>query len=167
MLGRTLRLLAFGILCAFQMSCHSETAEQRVVKSFDKFVADGIKNHKIGQETWFDAAGSPDNRPGWYAAQEELPDTYNIDVEKTNSLVSPFIGTANYIVTESQSFRADSKEEATGAIIKGHKYSVAHRLVCVYQNGAWKFESEECHFIGETRAFSCTSGHRAYGKFFD
>jgi hypothetical protein len=76
--------------------------------------------------------------------KDDLPSSYSINVEKTDSLVSPYVGTAEFPVTGSVSYPKNSKQEALENTQFKDSYSIKHKLLYAYQNGAWVLKSEKC-----------------------
>src|SRR5207245_3954459 len=98
------------------------------------------QKQKYTKDLW-PQTGSQYEAAGCYMEKDEVPTSYSINVEKTESLVSPYLGTVEFPVTGSVSYPKNSKEEAFEATQFKGSYSINHRLVYAYQNGQWVFKS--------------------------
>jgi hypothetical protein len=82
---------------------------------------------------------------GWWKVYSEIADDPKIDVRRTDSLVSPYVGTLDFYVsvhaTESMYGSQDSASQATDF---SSKHSLIHHLrTYAYQNGAWVLQSRK------------------------
>ena len=144
----SVKFLGF-ILAVGQVSCHStpkeqeKTQEQKIVDSFREKLDADLQNHKSSKDVW-PQTGSQYQEAGWYQEKVELPASYSINVEKTDSLVSPYVGTAEFPVTGNVSYPKNSREDALEATQFKSSYTINHRLQYAYQNGQWVLKSEKC-----------------------
>lgn len=78
------------------------------------------------------------------------PDAYSFDVEKTDSIVSPYIGTAEFNVKGAQSKTQKSQQEAERAPIDDqNSYTIKHKFSYAYQDGHWALKLENCNIDGD------------------
>jgi hypothetical protein len=84
---------------------------------------------------------------GWRKGSSELvPDSYLVDVEKTDSLVSPYIGTLKFDTKMFVSNLQDSEKGARETQIftnTNHPYVHNHLHTYSYQDGAWVVKSRK------------------------
>jgi hypothetical protein len=144
-----LRFEAIALCAVLQVSCHSspnqpeKTEAQRIVDAFREKVDADLQAHKGRKDVW-PQAQTKYEEAGWYMEADELPSSYSINVEKTESLVSPYLGTAEFPVTGNVSYPKNSREEALEATQFKSSYTINHRLQYAYQNGQWVLKSEKC-----------------------
>lgn len=148
--NKMLAVKSLGLLIVFgQVSCIStpkepkKTEEQKIVDSFKEKIDADLQSHKSTKEVWSQDQ-SEYVAAGWYGEKDDLPTSYSINVEKTQSLVSPYLGTAEFPVTGNVSYPMNSREEALNATQFKTSYTINHRLTYAYQNGSWVLKSEKC-----------------------
>lgn len=145
-------LLSVALMALSQTACHKEpekTEAQKIVDSFRAKVDGDLQNHKSRKDVWPQTEDQY-AEAGWYMEDDELPASYSINVDKTDSLVSPYMGTAEFLVTGSVTYPKNSKDEALAATQFKDSYSINHRLLYAYQNGQWIFKSEKCYYYDIT-----------------
>lgn len=77
-------------------------------------------------------------KPYWIKSKNTIVGGYSIDVQKTNSLVSPYIGTVDFASQIWVSGKFETKEEAEGATeFKESGKPDQVRITMAYQNGVW------------------------------
>jgi len=155
-----------------QISCHSghtqQTEDTKIVNSLRRKIEADLKAHKTQRDIWAQTG----NDAGWVAEQDDVLTGYSLNVEKTTSLVSPYLGTAEFRVTGNLSSPKNSSQEAREATDLGNSYSVNHRVIYAYQNEEWVLKSEECYDYNrsiEAKSWSiCASmGGRQHGAHLD
>src|SRR5437879_1554373 len=129
-LNRALSIEALGLFMTLsQVSCHSaskapeKTEAQKILDAFKEKIDADLQNHKSRKDVW-PQTGSQYEEAGWYMEKDEVPTSYSINVEKTESLVSPYLGTVEFPVTGSVSYPKNSKEEAFEATQFKGSYSI-------------------------------------------
>lgn len=135
------------VLALSQVSCHSapqKTEAEQLVDAFKAKVQADLLSHKSRKDVW-PQTETEYEEAGWYLVQVEVPDTFSMNVEKTDSIVSPYLGTAEFPVTGNVSYPRNSKDEALGATEFKSHYAIQHRLTYAYQSGEWVFKSEQCY----------------------
>jgi len=149
-------IIVLGVFMALnQTACNSapeepeKTEAQKIVDGFKQKVDGDLQNHKSSKDVWPQKSDEY-QEAGWLSEQDEVSPNYSVNVEKTDSLVSPYLGTVEFPVTGSRSHLQNSKEEALEATQVEKSYSVNHRLVYAYQNGQWVFKSEKCYYYDIT-----------------
>ncbi len=149
-LTRTLSTTGFLVVLTLS-GCHrakskQETPEQqqeRLLASLEQKVNADLQTHKSQEAIWH-VRGDEYARGSWFKEKYELPDSYNYNVVKTESLGSPYLGTAEFPVTGQISYPFDSQDAAQNAIQFPNSNSTKHRLVYAFQDGQWVFQSELC-----------------------
>lgn len=146
-------------------SCRSKPESQTVVETFKQKVDADIQSHKSTRDAWAQTE-TESQEAGWYMEQADVPDSYSINVVKTDSLVSPYLGTTEFLVTGSVSYPKNSRQDALNATEFKSSYTVNHRLEYAYQDGSWVFKSEKCfeydYFTNEHVWGDCDRGHGAH-----
>src|ERR1700751_139816 len=105
---RAVAVLGF-FLALGEVSCHStpkepeKTEAQKIVDSFKAKVDADLQSHRITKDVW-PLNGSQYVEAGWYMELDELPISYSINVDKTESLVRPYLGTAEFPVAGNVSY---------------------------------------------------------------
>jgi hypothetical protein len=141
---RTPLALAFFWLLLSTSLASCKTEAQNIVDAFKLKVDTDLQSRRIRKDVWPQTSNDY-QEAGWYQERDEIPGSYSINVEKTESLVSPYLGTVEFPVTGSVSFPKNSKEEAANATEFKGSYSISHRLIYSYQNEQWVFKSEQCY----------------------
>lgn len=145
---KTLSIPAFALLWTLgQVSCHKgpqKPEAEKLVDSFKAKVEADLLSHKSRKDVW-PQTETKYEEAGWYLVQVEAPDTFSMNVEKTDSIVSPYLGTAEFPVTGNVSYPKNSKEEALEATEFKSSYAIKHKLTYAYQSGEWVFKSEQCY----------------------
>ena len=122
------------------------------VLSFKQTVEEFLKLYKQSKhEGIFHVKGFEDSfaqdsiRAGWRKDYSELvSDAYSVDVRKTDSLVSPYIGTLDFDTKMYVSNLQDSEDAARETQIFTDTASVHHhRHSYAYQDGAWVVKSRK------------------------
>jgi hypothetical protein len=107
-------------------------SDVEVVASFKKYVTDYITSYKIdGHAQVVPVVG------GKWRKQDFEPGTYSVDVKRTNSLVSPYVGMLNFSMTMryTADHRTRAEAEKDGNFIGSGVF--LHRHVYALQDGAW------------------------------
>ncbi len=148
----TLTIFVRAFLIVLTLSgCHrakakQETPEQqqeRMLASLQQKAIADLESHKSQEAIWH-VRGDEYARGSWYKEKYELPDSYSYNLVKTESLGSPYLGTAEFSVTGQISYPFDSQDGAQNAIQFPNSNSTKHRLVYAFENGQWIFKSELC-----------------------
>jgi hypothetical protein len=123
-MGRSLQITLIAFLVVLtQAGCHTKSEEQRILDSFQQKVnADIQRAVSAGRAI----KGAP----------------YHFDVEKTNSLVSPYIGTATITASDTPPHPLNAEERRAFATLLELS---SHKLTYAYQDGHWVPRSEECY----------------------
>jgi hypothetical protein len=159
------------VLTLGQVSCHSapqKTEAEQIVDAFKAKVDADLQGHASRTDVW-EIPGDSYVQGGWRMAQVEVPSAYSLNVVRTDSLVSPYLGTAELIVTDRTTYPKSSKEEALGATQFKSSTDIKHRLTYAYQNGAWAIKTEQCfEYDGDAEQHiwvDCSAGAMgAYGR---
>jgi hypothetical protein len=115
-------------------------SDSDVVTSFKGYVADYVEGYKTDRREQIvqsgDAMGQP--VPGeWHKESFDAPQSVNIDVQKTNSLVSPYIGVLEFSLTEHNTAIHKSKDDAENDSNFIQVLVFQHRHTYAFQDGVW------------------------------
>ena len=123
--------------------------EKEIIKAFNKAVSDYIPSHIDPREPRIYGNGS--GSCGWIKQYFRASTDYSIDVRRTDSIISPYIGTVQFAVSNYKSACHKTREEAekdnrletdcsTQTDCSTHKYTFA------YQDEKWVIKSRELKF---------------------
>jgi hypothetical protein len=113
-------------------------SDAEVVASFKKHLADYAVSFKTDRrESVRETSG------GWRKNYYEVGDNYSIDLQRTASLVSPYVGTVEFhFVMHSTAFHKTREEaEADNKFISSESFR--HRHSYAYQDSAWVLNLRE------------------------
>lgn len=117
--------------------------ENTVVNSFRKAVNDFVPVH-IQQSHTVVRAGC-----GWLKDYFEPSPNYRIDVQKTNSLVSPYLGVVEFNVTrhatKCHKTQAEAEKDDSFSSDAGGYETTTHRDTFVFQDKMWVLKSRELY----------------------
>jgi hypothetical protein len=150
-------LFACLAVLALDMGCAKKaklSEEEQAVASFKQIADNFVRGYKQTrhEETYhMDASIVMHTPEGWRKSYSELAsDDYSVDVRKTDSLVSPYIGTLEFQTKVYVSELYSSQDAAsqttdfptTPSDVRRHLHTYA------YQNGAWVLQSRK-QFVDE------------------
>jgi hypothetical protein len=123
--------------------------EEQAVASFKQTAANYVATYKQSkhEEVYhLDASFAAHTPEGWRKSYSELAsDVYSVDVQKTDSLVSPYVGTlefhTNLYVSELYGSQ-DAASQTTDFPAKPNDVR-RHLHTYAYQNGAWVLQSRK------------------------
>jgi hypothetical protein len=128
-------------------------AESEIIKSFNKTVSDFIHMH-IDQRPTVVKAGC-----GWLKQYYEPSTDYRIDVRKTDSIVSPYLGVVEFIVirhyTECHKTQGEAEKDDAFTDHLGNIEPATHRDRFALQEKVWVLESREVYFSPDTKMYPC------------
>jgi hypothetical protein len=107
------------------------------VKNLEKTVADYVPTHLITHPFVVHRSDGWQNRK----YEQELP--YSIDVRKTDSLVSPYIGTVEFKLYFYLADVHDTKEKAEKDTGFGSVATLRHRYTFAFQQDKWVLKLRE------------------------
>lgn len=116
----------------------SAQSDADVVKSFKAYVADYVASYKTNRrEHVVETSG------GWSRQYFEVDPEFSIDVRKTDSLISPYLGVAEFLLTMHYTafHKTQAESEADHSFVQS--MSMKHRHTYAYQDGAWALKSRE------------------------
>ena len=117
--------------------------ENAVVNSFRKAVNDFVPAH-IQQSHKVEKLGC-----GWKKLYFEPSPNYRIDVQKTNSLVSPYLGVVEFNVirhdTKCHKTQAEAEKDDSFSSNAGGYETTTHRDTFVFQDKMWVLKSRELY----------------------
>ena len=116
----------------------SQQSDADIVASFKKHLTDYVADYKTNRRDEVRESSG-----GWRRNYYEIEENYSIDLRKTDSLISPYVGTASFVfIMHSTSFHNTKAEaEADNNFIS--PLPLKHRHVYAYQDGAWVLTKRE------------------------
>ncbi len=135
-------LAAVLTLSGWSVFAGDEKTEQDAVKTFKQYVSDLIARYKAEKHERTETSprclegGSPPPSPYLKAVYEPSVD-YKIDVRKTDSLVSPYVGTLEFRWNERFSVCHETREEAEADSKLLGSNSLKYRYTYAFQEGKW------------------------------
>jgi len=111
--------------------------EKDIVKAFSKTVEEYIPSHFIKEPLPVQVGC------GWNKHLYEPSANHSIDVRKTDSLISPYIGTVQFVVTSSLTNCHPTEEEAKKDNAYRRFGTATHRYTFAYQEDTWVLKSRE------------------------
>ncbi len=162
-----LSLFLFGSGCNSAKPPEPKISEQdQAVSSFKQIVENYMKTYKQSkhEQVYHLEGSSVANIPeGWRKAYSELAsDDYKVDVQKTDSLVSPYLGILEFDTkTYVSSSTYGSQEAASQATDFPSDSSLLHkhRHTYAYQEGQWVIQSRKWVYPGENEWNDCDEGN--------
>jgi hypothetical protein len=135
----SMTLALIPILCQAQVS-----EEQKALDSFRSLVRHHVDSYKPNGREHVTKLGG-----GW-AKEQFSPDPASVkfDVEKTSSLVSPFIGTLTFTLTRNLSDFHLTETEAAADTVFIKRDTSSHKHVFAYQDHEWQPTSRQHRSIG-------------------
>jgi hypothetical protein len=138
------------------------------VVSFKSAVEDFLKVYKQSkhEEVYYIQGGlgtysfEPSTPSGWKKTTSDLvSDAYSIDVQKTNSLVTPDIGTVEFDTSQHSSNFQDSEKDARDTqVVSDDVVSYHHRHTYAFQDGVWIEKSQKQMRQGSSTWVDCKEG---------
>jgi hypothetical protein len=143
------RYCTVGLISAISFAASAQTStEQSLVSSFRAFSSDFLQSlrQKEGCHTKQASADIPDS---WFKeCQKYDVDSAKIDVTKTASLVSPYVGTLVVRVVISNTVWQPTEAKASADTVITHIREQTVEYSFGYQSGKWRFTSSRV--ISET-----------------
>ena len=167
------KFLLAGILTALLlvMPYPSQAAtDQEIVASFQQFITEQLtpiyETYKGNHYSIIGPHVYPDSKKQkWFKSKDDLDKKYSLDVEKTNSLVSPYIGT---LVIKRNDFYSESflsYESAEAATAIRHTNTRTYTFKIAYQNGKWvlkQYGSQDTLFDNKFNGWTDTDRSLSY-----
>jgi hypothetical protein len=148
------RYIIAGIVLVLCAGFQSQQ-EKEIVKAFNKIAREYIPAHIARTPTVYNAPC------GWNKWYWEPSTDYTIDVRKTDSLVSPYVGVVTFGVTSYYTACHPTREEAEKDGNYPNTYDFEHRYTFSYQDDKWVLKSREAKvkYNGQWGDWSpCSSG---------
>ncbi len=122
------------------------TEETRALDSFKSLVRHHVDSYKPSGREHITKLGG-----GWAKERFTLdPTSAKFDVEKTSSLVSPFVGTLTFTLIRSFSAYHSTEAEAAADTVFTQEDTSVHKHVFAYQDHQWQPTSRQYRKIGST-----------------
>jgi hypothetical protein len=135
-------MVTFAVASVPILKAQSEQ-ENAIVKSFNKTVADFVPTH-IQQSHPVEKVGC-----GWKKLYFEPSANYRIDVQKTNSIVSPYLGVVEFNVirhdTKCHKTQAEAEKDDSFSSDVGGYATTTHKDTFVYQEKMWVLKYRELY----------------------
>ena len=125
-------------------------SDAEVVKSFKQYVYDYLASYKTNRRELVDKLGG-----GWAKMYFIPSGGLGVDVRKTDSLVSPYVGVLEFTMT--RPFTAFHKTKAEAEVDNNFIQSTTtkHRHTYAFQDGAWSPTSYQCNLVGLDKWLDC------------
>jgi len=124
--------------------------EDQVVSSFQKYIADFMGSYKTDRRERVSKFGG-----GWAKEVYRPIGEPSIDIKKTDSLISPYVGICEFTLRRDMTAFHKTKEEAA----KDNKFiqsvDAYHRHRYVYQSGKWVPKTREYRSLEEDKWYDC------------
>jgi hypothetical protein len=121
--------------------------EVTIAASFDSVATREMRHFRpstvIEHEDWMPKYGIP---AGWQKTVKSQDGTHSVNVERTQSLTTPYIGTNRFTVTIATSERFNLKEDAEAATPNSTS-PCEHLHTYGYQSGRWVLTSEQHRYL--------------------
>lgn len=150
---RRLRKLAWiaivGLLvCPVVLAADEKAEREAVVSSFKQYVKDYVDSYKTDRrEQVHDIQGRLGNTGTWVIGSfGPVRDGYSIDIRKTDSLISPYVGVLEFELVGHETRVHASKEEALADNDFGPEtegFVIEHRHTYAFQDGKWVPKSRQ------------------------
>lgn len=138
-------LLALGVAALL----HAQTADEVALSSFKSLVHRHAESYKPnGREHVTQLAG------GWVKENFTIDaDSLKFDVEKTSSLVSPYVGTVSFmIIRHVTNFHSEPSDAAADNVFT-KRFPYSHKHIFGYQENAWR-PTSRTHYQVDHPAFN-------------
>jgi hypothetical protein len=116
-----------------------QQSEANVVKSFKENISSLMARYRADkhERIEFDYCGTGTERPGYIRTSYEPNTAYAVDVRKTDSLVSPYVGILLIEWNKHYSDCKETQEKAQAQSGLGHFNSLKYRYTYALQDGKW------------------------------
>lgn len=164
---RTNRVVSFVVLCGvgvclsarstfpdvrpkISVGSVSDQSDADIVKSFKGYAADFIASYKTDRREYVGKLGG-----GWAKIYFEPSLDYGVDVRKTDSLVSPYVGVLEFtLIRHFTKFHpSESDAEADNSFVQ--TTSTNHRHTYAFQDNKWVPKSRENYSAFLNEWFAC------------
>jgi hypothetical protein len=142
---RPVRTSLIVTLAVLPIVCRAQANEdQKALDSFKSMVAHHVDSYQHGGREHVNKLGG-----GWAKERFNLdPASVTFDVEKTSSLVSPYVGTATFKLSRSLSAFHETEAEAAADDVLTKRDQTNHKHVFGYQDHQWKPTVRTFQYIG-------------------
>jgi hypothetical protein len=159
----TMLVLLMAILCTA-----TQQSSPEIVTPFKEIAAKHIASYQTNHRVSPFKTGDPNHlvwRKEWFDAEPK----YSVDVQSTNSLVSPYVGIFEFTLRRYLTKAWDTKEEAEKDTASTEVLLVKHKHIFAYQDRKWVptdrkhyheflkewFDCDEVLPDGKTNIFGC------------
>lgn len=118
--------------------CSSGNDSQQVVRQFEKYMKGHLKSYRKDNREKVSFYGR-----GWAKEVFESVPEYTFDIQRTTSLVSPFIGVCEFSLVEKRTAFHTSREEAAEDNAFVELETVRHRHTYSFQGKKWVVVSRQ------------------------
>jgi hypothetical protein len=124
--------------------------DQKAMASFKGLVRHHVDSYKANSRETVAICAFENGQGMWAKERFSIdPTSVSFDVEKTSSLVSPFVGTVTFTIIEKESNLRLTKAEAAVDTVFTHEDRSFHKHEFVYQEGQWKPTSRQHLYEGD------------------
>ncbi len=120
----------------------AQIAEQKALESFKSLVRRHVDSYKPDGREHITKLGG-----GW-AKEQFIIDSPKFDVEKTSSLVSPFVGTLTFTLIRRTTAFHSTEDEAAADTVVTYEDRTIHKHVFAYQEDQWQPTSRQYRHVG-------------------
>lgn len=141
------------MILALTLSSCQVQQDQKALESFKALVRHHVDSYKPNGREHVFVGLIFEGKNLWIKDRFTIdPTSVNFDVQKTSSLVSPFVGTLTFTITITRTSLHPTKAEAAVDTDCSHETEVfLHRHVFVYQDSQWRPKSRQHRVEGEWR----------------
>jgi len=162
-----LALFAALILWVPPVSLGDEKAEQQAVKTFKQYVSDVVAHYKAGKHERIEHSNHCGLQMDYYLKSAYEVGEYRIDVRKTDSLLTPYIGVLELRWNERYSGCEETWDGAEAQSDLPHSDSWGYRYTYGFQEGKWVLKESELErktYEGDVVWASCAKELAYTGK---
>lgn len=143
-------IIILMMFCLFiPITAFASSSEEEVVQSFNTLAQNHIDSYQTDKREKIVQAIQGDKK--WRKFLHDVSSNYSIDIQKTNSIVTPYIGIFEFEVTIYKSEPFDTEEEAR-ATNTYTNYIGYHKDKFAYQNDTW-VTKERIHSIDNKKHY--------------
>jgi hypothetical protein len=138
-----IKVFTFLFIFIYTLCFAQETKEVDPVKSFKEYLSHHFESYKIDKREQLAKLGG-----GWVKEYYEPETDYKVDVQRTNSLITPYTGFCEFTLTRHLTTFHNRKEDANNDnfFIKSDQF--IHKHYYGYQEGEWIVTAREHKKVG-------------------
>jgi hypothetical protein len=106
--------------------------EKKVLDAFKSYISSHLASYKVNRRERVTKLGG-----GWVKEYYEPEPEYSINAERTSSLISPYVGSLDFVLVRHYTDFHKTREEAVADSNFVKHDSAKHRHTYAYQDGKW------------------------------